>query len=884
MPRIKKETFRQNLATYRVLIDDTSPTSEYFKITELNGVLTGGKNAFLIEGTPFLNPTTQVLVEIISAAGDVIYSEPIRNFVEGMSRLVVVEVYEDTPPGPARLTILGEARNFINGQLVPPEWRNIYNVRWGADLVVSPGAVNTTKIRLQEQPLIDVSELLVNYLEPNNALVAYLTSSLTASSIPSQQINSLYNRLRSEYVIQSSAPFFSSSMVGGAFFTTINDRQYLAEIKDVLNSTQVTVYPPYTSAFSDGYSPFTQAGFSASWYQKNSFTPTLLTRSYADIELSKLTTYSGDAARVKIFVRSVDSPSSYQLIDDIRLEPQTLLTTASLNTGQQIIEIGEFANEGITYSGQEGITSGSAIPSGALNSYWYGGQVTSTGYTPNPATTPLILANDRQIDSVRLSPAATPIYLTHRQPFSIVGSSEYTIYFDAFAYSNAQTNTKLQIWLSGSAFPHSSSYGQFIGELTSDSVKRRWNDHFINFYANNDGTGQLVFVVSGSGSQWDIGDVYIKSAQESGFNPDTARIIAPIFGRRYERLQFKAELYDTNNNLVPVLIESEPVYFDGGNVVLKGTDHKLQGTLEILPTDRSVASIKLTTTGFTDPPVMTKVGQIQKDGSAIYIGYDPIPNVFTARTPFVVAADTGGLARIALGDKLLGYTEPSTGEFILIISGNIISPNFPGPGYGGSGGTGGAGTAGGGRTSDVYFDRVRGGMADFYDNRGRFAVTSGEWNDQIARMGYYTRGSTGYLAQTPLALPSISQSYNALLTGSVRVATSGSITVPADMQIANGTLYADMTILMEERALPTNTYFDLSYTVTAQSNWAGYPTSGSQQLQRLVTNGSVMVQRSGSYAPDQIIKYAIPIPFPRVGNTLYFVASVDVKTFNVIQV
>ena len=50
----KKQVFKQNLKSYNTFIQDTAANSTYFKVTELPDTLTGGKNAFLIEGSDLL--------------------------------------------------------------------------------------------------------------------------------------------------------------------------------------------------------------------------------------------------------------------------------------------------------------------------------------------------------------------------------------------------------------------------------------------------------------------------------------------------------------------------------------------------------------------------------------------------------------------------------------------------------------------------------------------------------------------------------------------------------------------------------------------------------------------------------------------------------------
>ena len=73
MAVLKKTLFAENLDKYSVLIQDTDPNSKYFKITELPDTFTGGKNAFLIQGSEFLVADTIIKIEIKYSQGNIIY-------------------------------------------------------------------------------------------------------------------------------------------------------------------------------------------------------------------------------------------------------------------------------------------------------------------------------------------------------------------------------------------------------------------------------------------------------------------------------------------------------------------------------------------------------------------------------------------------------------------------------------------------------------------------------------------------------------------------------------------------------------------------------------------------------------------------------------------
>ena len=90
MARIKKYSPEQKLSSFQTLILDENPNSDYFRISEFKETFTGGKNGFLIEGSPYLKETTEVKIEILDVAGNptfdrdfIVPSEYFAEFLKG---------------------------------------------------------------------------------------------------------------------------------------------------------------------------------------------------------------------------------------------------------------------------------------------------------------------------------------------------------------------------------------------------------------------------------------------------------------------------------------------------------------------------------------------------------------------------------------------------------------------------------------------------------------------------------------------------------------------------------------------------------------------------------------------------------------------------------
>ena len=129
------KTFRrprgQGLFRTSVLIEDIDTHSKYFDVSHLeNRIFSAGKNGFLIRGTRFLTPNSEISIEMLDRLNNPVFVSPVADYEEGASRLVSVEIYQRTADGTGNLVILGTAQTYANGRPIPREWQNRPNVRW----------------------------------------------------------------------------------------------------------------------------------------------------------------------------------------------------------------------------------------------------------------------------------------------------------------------------------------------------------------------------------------------------------------------------------------------------------------------------------------------------------------------------------------------------------------------------------------------------------------------------------------------------------------------------------------------------------------------------------------------------------------------------------
>ena len=201
MAIIKKypETLEPNLTTYNTFVVDANPNSTYFRITEFKESFTGGKNGFLIEGSEHLKETTEIKIEILDVEGNPIYWEPgngIPEYYEGVSKVVAVYIYEDTPIGEAKITVLGELKTYIDSdgvvRDVPDEWKNVYNLKWERTFKVNRLLLNEDKVRFYKRPDVRIDELVKPLFSATNPIIIQ-TGSVDGTAIAPQSQQKLTN-------------------------------------------------------------------------------------------------------------------------------------------------------------------------------------------------------------------------------------------------------------------------------------------------------------------------------------------------------------------------------------------------------------------------------------------------------------------------------------------------------------------------------------------------------------------------------------------------------------------------------------------------------------------------------------------------------------------
>jgi len=549
MSRIKKTSPLLNLTNFQTFILDNNPLSQYFRISELSDLLTSGKNGFLIEGSTFLKPSTEIKIEVLDTEGNPLFVQPgegIPEYYEGLSKLITVHVYQDTPIGIGKITILGELEKYIDDdgfiQDIPEDWRGIYNIKWERDIKINKNIPNETRVRFVRKPQIIIEELNESFYS-RNLVTQTQTSGLVRGVALTPSEGTQFNGYRGgvRYLIQNqSGNFFD----GGTFISVTGTNLQNLEVIEYLNQNTIVVQTPFTSS-AGVVSNFTDKNYTLTYqYNQNPVASPIL-GSFGRFEINHLQTFVGDVERIKVFKKSRASNVDYTVIQDTRVEAAELLTTIVSGSN---IDTGHFS---ASYEGGKN-----------WNNFWVTQSLAGASLDSSKIYRAVKLQNNRLStnlgDDIRLE-----------------SGSEYRLqFYNYYETSSNDISDTLKVYLTSTERSGSGIANYYVTQslvtLTGSNEVRNANLRTYNFVPPITDNWTVHFEADNTtaNSYWHVGSVSLQASHELGFSPDEFSFIIPI-DRDLERetFDFKFEFFDINNNYVPITVVTAQT-FQSGNIGL----------------------------------------------------------------------------------------------------------------------------------------------------------------------------------------------------------------------------------------------------------------------------------------------------------------------------
>ena len=566
----RKELFYRGLDQLPVYIEDTLQNSPYyFNIVDIPKVFGPGKNSIRFNlNENNLDIYNDVDVEIIDSYGATVYHEAPEYFQrdEENIRVLTVFLYDNISNGPLRITFIGHAKTGLNGEPIPSEFQNKYNVRYTTIVDFNRFQKNTSRILFSQDPSISISE----------ARTAYVSRSLSPLDIITVSGSGIYRYQQSYPLLElPQAQSFTNDMLNGTLiltgssilpdfsgYTTSSFNIFNSRISNIYNSQVAILSIPWTASILDqGSSPSyglvnnANVNYTLTYNPTPNYTPINNFKSFINLKISNLDPASGYLKYIKLYGKSQGSLDQYELLGESQTIDNELLINSSSYTQYDRSNVGYFLN------------------TSSFQSFWnYNDTYLSASFNTSSLFNSLYL--NPQVDTT-----LNNVLFTSNVDINFQKESSYRLYFNYVK----DTNFILEVYMSGSAFINKEGNGQRVFYLDSSNFGPSYLNFPIDFLAPQTGTGRLQFkIITGS---FYISDISLKSGVDQGFNPSNFNSYFPInVKNRDDVYDFKVDFIDDNNQINSYEFDnagSSNIQVSGSNQFISGCDNLIPGCIRL---------------------------------------------------------------------------------------------------------------------------------------------------------------------------------------------------------------------------------------------------------------------------------------------------------------
>ena len=348
----------ENLSGYNTFIKDTDPNSKYFKVSKFQETFTAGKNLFLMEGSECLKESTAVKIEIVDVDGGTLYVEPgkgVPDYYEGNSVVLSAHVYDTMPVGPAKITVLGELKDYFDSdgikRPIPDDWKGTYNVKWERDFYINKNIENATPVIFYKRPTIRIEETEGTIVQQDIPDVTQSGSVQGRGDIPQIGTDIRTWRAGTLYRLEiTDGPGFTGSIDENII--SVPSLGYSATVKEVLNKNTVLVNKPYVVNNKIAEFPSSPYSSTFEFFDGRTTTDTIVTGSYQRLVFKNIETFAGNLDKVKIYRKSRSDISDFKFLEEVKVADITsdLLVDAASPAGEKSGGAGRFTEGTFTTS------------------------------------------------------------------------------------------------------------------------------------------------------------------------------------------------------------------------------------------------------------------------------------------------------------------------------------------------------------------------------------------------------------------------------------------------------------------------------------------------------------------------------------------------------
>lgn len=685
------------LSNIQVAVEDKSDlSSDYFSLTEFNKTFGLGKNSFVINNAP-----SDILIEILDSSGVPLYTEKAKNVDNvNLTKSIVVSahIYQQTAIGLGKLILIGTF--------------NKKTVKYTTNIDIVTDTINQSKVRFYSPPSLTVTPLLAFATKINNSDI---NPKIISGSFYSKAVyppvdflldENFYKKSQTKYQILSSPGSFTYGMKN--FFVNL----YIYSIKDFSSNNEVIVNitsshfvknvtdsatleieePVYYQASSNNkkyvaevISGSYRISYSDYAYNSSYFTTaSYITQStdlagnfkfkqysLAEIQYRNLDTFSGTVTGHRVYRKSLNVASDYELLID-----ETIQNSEILKIDKSPIK--SFENLGYFYT------------QSYVNNFWF---TSSNNFFLTHDSEKILNAlkitgsmqeNDYVIVKVNTSNInRNASYVPYNQNenlnqsgsaydsnfIKLLKDNEYVISFNLNIQNKPETGIAyFNVYLTGS-YENNRKEPEFsdrFGAKLVDFYVDEWitsknypNKLEFKYTPKNDIYGTLVLNAYGMTSLL-INELSIKLNNTNGFAPSSyvTKLFFPV-NQPNELYDIKAELYDKNSTVVYSNLRSITSFDPNGS-----------SSASPLVSGQSITASNLYVTGQLSLENPSYWGVLEAndlilgwDNSTKEVGYYMAPNLASGSAEFAISASYATTSSFAASAMIWHDTPVSSSDY-----------------------------------------------------------------------------------------------------------------------------------------------------------------------------------------------------------------------------
>ena len=308
---------------------------------------------------------------------------------------------------------------------------------------------------------------------------------------------------------------------------------------------------------------------------------TIYQRSYADLTIGNLKTFSGDVYKAKIYARENGSSTDFEEIYETIVTPEnSLVDKTSINSYE---DIGFFHKQN------------------TIDTYWVS---SSTQTTPSAGHTCVNVDNSRLVDGALISGSVAKLGHTTtfrtKNSFDLEKGVDYQVKFNSYYFKdvaerrendetiNEGSFASLKVYISGSAITgQDGEEDYYLGEV--DIPESSSPQDFVynvtgNFKTSNTGSPKAWLKFELNSGRFIVQNVSVEPFNEVNFNPNFFKVLVPLPKqvKRGASIDFLVEFYDSDNNKSEISAQTNNTTFIGPRQVLAdGLDGIFSGSMVI---------------------------------------------------------------------------------------------------------------------------------------------------------------------------------------------------------------------------------------------------------------------------------------------------------------